>query len=327
MGFVAGLLPILYLVYADPRTEATKYLKHTVDLQAHQFGLTPETFRTPWQRITWLALGREASVGRSLQTPRYLARNAVDLLGHTFMLEVGPLALVPFAIALKTRFERPQAAELLLGGIMAISFGFGIALTYGRMLPIFTLAYGLMVVTFVAIGLDRLIGRVTMRPLPGALAALVAFALIASVPHALRVCACHHPIGPRAWQVLEEGPSRITSFIPRLDQYREPRETGERLLREIPHGAFVAALWNEVAVLKYLQLVEGQRPDLTFDVFYRPWHLQRMRRWQERYDLRERPLVGVAEIPALRPYLDRADSVSYAPGKYFYVQRTPIRLS
>ena len=303
VGFVAGLLPILYLVYADPRTEATNYLKYTVDLQAHQFGLTPETFRTPWQRISWL-----------------------DLLGHTFLFEVGPLALVPFVIALKTRFERPRAADLLLGGIMAISFGFGIASTFGRMLLIFTLPFGIMVVTFVAIGLDRLLVRVATRPLLRALAALAAFALIASLPHALRVRACHHPIGPRAWQVVEEGPPQMASFIPRLDQYREPRETGERLLREIPRGAFVAGHWNEIEALKYLQLVEGQRPDLTFDVFYRPWHLQRMRRWQERFDLRERPIVGVGEIPMLRPYLDCADSVSYAQGKYFYVQRTPIRL-
>ena len=265
-------------------------------------------------------------MGGSLGNPRYLARNALDLLGHTFLFEVGPLALVPFVIALKTRFERPRAADLLLGGIMAISFGFGIASTFGRMLLIFSLPFGIMVVAFVAIGLDRLLGRVAMRPLLRVLAALAAFALIASLPHALRVRACDHPIGPRAWQVVEEGPPQIASFIPRLDQYREPRETGERLLREIPHGAFVLGHWSEIEALKYLQLVEGQRPDLTFDVFYHPWHLQRMRRWQERCDLRERPFVGVGDIPYLRPYLDRADSVSYAPGKYFYVQRTPIRL-
>jgi len=263
-----------------------------------------------------------------LGKPLNLAKGAVDLLGHTFMFEVGPLALVPFAIALKTRFKRRQTADLLLGGIMATSFGFGVAFLGDdrRMLPIFTLPYGLMVATFVAIGLDRLISSVAMRPLLRALSALVAFALIASATHALRVRACQRPIGPRAWRVIEEGPPQITSFILRLDQYREPRETGERLLREIPHGAFVSALWNEIAVLKYLQLVEGQRPDLTFDPFYYPWHLQRMRRWQERYDLRERPFVGVGKIPALRPYLDHADSVSYAPGKYFYIQRTPIRL-
>ena len=257
-----------------------------------------------------------------------LAKGAVDLLGHTFMFEVGPLALVPFAVALKTRFKRRQTADLLLGGIMAITFGFGVAF-HGddrRMLPIFTLPYGLIVATFVAIGLDQLISSVAMRPLLRVLAVLIAFALIASAPHVLRVRACQRPIGPRAWRVIEEGPPRITSFILRLDQYHEPRETGERLLRDIPPGAFVAALWNEIAVLKYLQLVEGQRPDLTFDPFYYPWHLQRMRRWQERYDLRERPFVGVGKIPALRPYLDHADSVSYAPGKYFYIQRTPIRL-
>ncbi len=327
VGFVVGLLPIFYLVYADPRTEATNYLKYTVDLQAHMFGLTPETFHTPWQRLPWLMFGREwASVGRMVR-PLILVRNVIDLLGHSFMFEVGPLALVPFVVALKTRPGRPQAADLLLGGTMLSSFVFGIAFIGGdsRMLPINTVPYGLMVVAFVAIGLDRLIASAPMRPLLRVLVALVVFVLIAAVPHALRVLASHHPIGPRAWQVVEEGPPQITSFILRLDQYREPREVGERLMREIPHGAFVAALWNEIAVLKYLQLVEGQRPDLTFDPFYLG-HLQRMKGWQEKYDLRERPFVGVGDMPELRPYLDRADSVSYAPGKYFFVQRSPIRL-
>ena len=326
VGFAVGLLPILYLVYTDPRTEATNYLKYTVDLQAHQFGLTPETFRTPWQRISWLALGREVSLGDHLASPRHLVRNSLDMLAHTFLFEVGPLALVPFAIMLKSRLKRPQATDLLLAGIMVLSFCFGVASTDGRMLPVFTLPYGLMVIVFVAIGIDQLIGSVAMWPLPRMLVAVAAFVLIASLPNALRVYASRHPIGPLAWQVLEEGPPRITSFIPRLDQYREPREIGERLLREIPHGAFVAVLWNELAVLKYLQLVEGRRRDLAFDAYYHPWHLQRMRRWQERFDLRERPIVGVGEIPMLRPYLDCADSVSYAQGKYFYVQRTPIRL-
>lgn len=96
---MAGLLPILHLVYADPRTEATNYLRYTVDLQAHQFGLTPETFRAPWPRITWLALGREVAVGGYLRTPWYPARNAVDLLGRTFIFEVGPLAAARPALA------------------------------------------------------------------------------------------------------------------------------------------------------------------------------------------------------------------------------------
>jgi hypothetical protein len=327
-GFAVGLLPILYLVYADPRTDATNYLKYTVDLQAHQFGLTPETFRTPWQRIPWLVLGRESSSVGRLVSPLTLVKNVVDLLGHTFLFEVGPLALVPLAIALRTRLRRPRATDLLLAGVLLISSGFGVAFmgASDRMLPINTLPYDLTVVAFVAIGLDRLIASVAVRPLPRVMAALVAAALIASVPHALRVRAFHHPIGPRGWQVTEEGLPRIGSFVLRLDQYREPREIGERLLRRIPRGAFVAALWNEIAVLKYLQVVEGQRPDLVFDPFYYPWHLQRMRRWQETYDVRERPFVQVGEIPDLRPYLDRADSVAYTPGKYVYVQRAPIRL-
>jgi len=52
----------------------------------------------------------------------------------------------------------------------------------------------------------------------------------------------------------------------------------------------------------------------------------RMQRWQERYDLRERPFVMVGMVKKLRPHLDRADSVRIEAGPYVYVQRTPIRL-
>lgn len=325
-GFVAGLLPILYLVYADPRTEATNYLKYTVDLRAHQFGLTPETFRTPWQRISWIALGREAERATSLANPRGMIRNIVDQLGYTFMFEAGPLALVPLAVGLRTRLRRPQTMDLLLAGIMVLSFGFVIMSNDKRMLPIFTLPYSLMVATFVAIGLDRLLVRTAARPLPRLLAALAAFGLIAPLPHALRVHAVRHPIGPRAWKVVEEGPPTIDSFIPRLDHFRAPREIGERCLRVIPPGAFVAGRWDTIQALVYLQQVEGKRPDLTFDSFYYPWHLARMQRWQERYDLRERPFVMVGMVAKLRPHLDRADSVRIDAGPTLYIQRTPIRL-
>ena len=325
-GFVAGLLPILYLVYADPRTDATNYLKYTVDLPSHQFGLTPETFRTPWQRITWLVLGREAEGATNLGNLRGVASNIINQLGYTFLFEAGPLALVPLAVGLWARLKRPQTMDLLLAGILVASLGFVAMSNDMRMLPIFTLPYSLMVATFVAIGLDQLLLRAVTRPLPRLLAALAAFGLIASLPHALRVHAIRHPIGPRAWQVTEEGPPRIESFIPRLDHFRAPREIGERCLRAIPHGAFVAARWDTIQPLIYLQQVEGKRPDLTFDSFYYPWHLERMRRWQEKYDLRERPFVMVGMVKKLRPHLDLADSVRIEAGPYIYIQRTPIRL-
>jgi hypothetical protein len=325
-GFVAGLLPILYLVYADPRTEATNYLKYTVDLQAHQFGLTPETFRTPWKRITWLALGREAEGATSLGDLRGVIRNIIDQLGYTFCFDAGPLALVPLAVGLSTRLRRPQTMDLLLAGILVMSLGFVAMSNDTRMLPIFTLPYSLMVATFVAIGLDQLLVRAVTRPLPRLLAALAAFGLIASLPHALRVHASRHPIGPRAWHVIEEGPPRIDSFIPRLDHFRAPREIGERCLRVIPPGAFVISRWDTIQPLVYLQQVEGKRTDLTFDSFYYPAHLARMQRWQERYDLRKRPFVMVGMVEKLRPHLDRADSVRIEAGPYIYIQRSPIRL-
>jgi hypothetical protein len=326
LGFVAGLLPILYLAYADPRTEATNYLKYTVDLAAHQFGLTPETFHTPWQRISWIALGAEAPRAEFLRHPRQVAGNVQDLLGYTFLFDYGPLALIPLALGLRARLRRPRAADLLLAGILATSFAFGVVSVTRRMLPIFTLGYVLGVATFVAIGLDRLLARLPARALPRTLAALAAFALIAPLPHALRVQACHRPIGPRAFQVVEEGPPRIASFLPRLDRYREPREAGERCLSAIPPGSFVTGRWNATRGLVYLQQVEGRRPDLTLDSFYYPWHLERMRRWQESHDVRQRPFVAVDPIPELRACLDRADSVRISPELTLYVQRTPLRL-
>jgi len=326
-AFVVGLLPILYLVYADANTEATNWLKFTIDLQSHQLGLTPETFHTPWQRIPWLALGGQWKAGTVLGTPWFLLRNLIDQLAYTFLFDVGPLALVPLAIALARQLGRAHTDRRMLAGIMVLSLGFGISSVRGGVAPIYALPYGLMISTFVAIGLDHLICRTGSRPLPRVLVALAAFAMIAPLPHALRAYAARHPIGPRAWSVTEEGRPQIRSFIPRLDHFREPREVSERLLRELPYGAFVAEDWDLFGAMHFLQLVEGQRPDLTLVSFYFPGHLERLRRWQERFDLRERPVVTVGVIvPLMRPYLDRPDSVSYAPGKYYYVQRTPLLL-
>jgi hypothetical protein len=326
LGFLAGLLPILYLVYADARTEATNYLKTTIEFQSHEFGLAAETFHAAWQRIPWLVLGREAGMGTHLGNPLDMARNAADLLAYTFLFEVGPLALVPLAIAIGARCRRPRATDWLFCGILVLSFGFAIASGDRRVTPIYALPYSLMIVTLMAIGLDRLIEAAGPRPLSRWLTALVAFVLIAPLPHALRAHAARHPIGPRGWQVIEEGPPPVTSFVPRLDQYRETREVSENLLRLAPHGAFVVGDWDAIKPLEYLQLVEGRRPDLTFDTFHYPWHLPRLQRWQERHDLRARPIVVIGRaIQRLQPYLDRADTLAYAPGLYGCVQRTPLR--
>ena len=326
-GFLAGLTPVLYLVWADQVPHAMNYLDATLELDANQFGLTRATFDEPWERIPWLLLGDQSARSNFLGHPRILARHLIDAGGVVWLFELGPLAIVPAALGAWRLWRTRRLAAALAAAVVMLTFGFTAAFTYGKLQPIFLAVATLLVAVAVALGLEPLAARFLPRAASWArsAAALAGLAALILTPHALRLRGQERPIPPHGWRFEEEGPPRIGTLWPSLAGYREPRLDGEATLEAIPPGALVLGRWNEIMVLAYLCRVEGRRPDLTLDPFYHPWHLLRVARWQERHDLRQRPVVVLYRVPEVMPHLDRPDSVQVRGGHWIWIQRTPVR--
>jgi hypothetical protein len=325
LGFLAGLTPYLYLVWADHVPHAMNYLNAIVELDAGQFGLTRATFDQPWERIPWLIVGREAVRWVFLGHPRILGSHLLDALGVEWLFELGPLAILPAALGvMQLARTRPRVTALGVA-IAALSVTFTAAFMFGSLVPVFLSGVTLLLAVTTTMGGETLFERLRgPRALRG-LAACAALAALVLVPHALRLNAYEHPIPPQGWRVEEESPPRMATLWPSLRGYRAPREYGEAALRAIPEGSLVLGRWAEIMVLVYLQKVEGMRPDLTLDPFYHPWHLLRVARWEAQHDVGRTPIVFLYRRPELAPHLDRPDSVRVDDEHWIWIQRTPIR--
>jgi hypothetical protein len=327
LGFLAGLTPYLYLVWADHVPHAMNYLNAIVETDAGQFGLTRATFDQPGERIPWLIVGREAVRWVFLGHPRILWSHLLDACGVEWLFELGPLALLPAAIgALHLARTRPGMTRLATA-IVALSVAFTASFMFGSLVPVFLSVVTLLLAAVATLGGGILYARLWPRG-PVAVRRLLAGAALAALvlaPQALRLHAYRHPIPPQRWQVEEESPPRIATLWPSLSGYRSPRRYGEAALRAIPEGSLVLGRWNEIMVLVYLQQVEKMRPDLTLDPFYHPWHLLRVARWEAKHDVARTPIVFLYRRPELEPHLDRPDSVRVDDAHGIWIQRTPLR--
>src|SRR5437773_1489322 len=289
-AFAAGLTPSLYLVWADTQDYPFNYLRLVSQIQMPN-GPTPD-FDTPWKRVAWLVTSR--GLYPSFPYPfslRTTVGGVARCLAELFLFELGPVA-PPFILwgSLRVRRAHPTAA-LILAGVAAATLLFSGAIAPGTHMGIFLLACTLVCAIFIAAGIEPLIAR-------GAAPAALAIALLVVPPHAIRTRATDHPIGRWRLQTVQEDPTLGPERLPNLRGFHAPREYGEQALATIPRDALVFAEWSEFANLRYFQIVEHRRPELTLQTMSSKNLLLRMQRWQESHGIERAPFVFLSRPPA-----------------------------
>src|SRR5262249_34236195 len=158
------------------------------------------------------------------------------------------------------------AAGAVLLGIGAIGLAIASGITQIRLLTVFLIPCVLVAALLAGLAVDGLVAPLAGRrgPVLGIGAGLLAALLVIPAPHLLRAAARDHPIGPYGWSALEEWEPRISGLVPLLRGYDEPRRYAGRVMRALPAHSFAIGKWREITALKYLQIVEGVRPDVTF---------------------------------------------------------------
>jgi len=321
--FAAGLSPYAYLLVVDPHTQATNYLRYSIELSAGQFGLTPGNFSSPLRRLMWLLFGSESHPVWYTRPPGGLARNALAGLAQLGLFELGPPGVLLAAAGAWRLARRPGAERALLLGIGAIGLVIAAGVTQIRLLTIFMIPCVLVATLLAGFGVDALIAPLARRrgAPAGIAAALLAALIVIPVPHLLRLASRSRPI--LGATVLEEWDPRITGLVPSMRGYDEPRRYAERVMNALPAHAMAIGKWREITALKYLQTIEGARPDVILDPWYDA-HLARLARWQATRDPRDHPFVVIGPIPGLRPRLGVVDSLALGGGDYLLIRRAPI---
>lgn len=267
-GVLIGFLPYIYVFQVDASGHPMNYLNTVVDARGGTFGLAPEAFDDPWERIGWLLLGCEARPFHYYTDPRAMAWNAMATIQRQALFETGPAAL---ALALiggvaLARANRRLAATLLSLG--TASFLWTAALANARLSQTFQLPLTLVLSLVAGMGVAAVAGRVAGgRAAVAATLAIVLIAGVALVPHALRERARSAPIAGTSY--VPEGGPPVRGLLPSFRGYREPRVSGEAVLAALPPRALVIARWRDLTTLWYLREVEGRRRDVTLDPVYR----------------------------------------------------------
>jgi len=332
-AFAIGLSPYAYLAFADRQFTATNYLRTTIELSAHQFGLAAASFASPLPRVMWVLFGSESHPVQFARPPGGLLRNGVTAIAQLVLFELGPLAAGLAAIGAWRIARRRGPERFVLAALGASGLAFAAAVTQLRLIPIFMMPALLAAGALVGAGVDAVLERIPrshpsppgIRAAGGLLVGAAVALLVIPWPHLLRVRAHAHPIGPLRWQAIEESDPSITGLLPSLRGRDEARRFGERVLRALPPNAYAIGKWRNITVLNYLHTVEGRRPDLTLDPWYDA-HVARLERWQAEHDIRDHPFVVVGAIPELRGLLGAADSVAFGEGDYLLVRRAPLVL-
>jgi hypothetical protein len=318
LALLLGLLPYLYTAYADRHFPLTSYLHYAIEPASGQYGLTPATFDTPVERLRFLVFGAEARPHLFLFHPRLLLMNLGVGWGRFAAFEIGPLTCLLALAGLHPLAARDRGAVWLLAAIALVTPLLGGLIVTGPVLNVFMMASVIAVVALAACGLDAWASRAAP------LAMLLALAAIA-LPHALRTRAVSHPLGASWMRMVPEGPPEVRSFLPQLRHETAARRVAEQTLAAIPESSFVAATWDRVMPLKYLQSAEHRRTDLTIDPWYEPAHAVRLSAWQHEYSLRTRPVVVVGHIPGLVERLSSPEVHALADGTPLYIERAHVR--
>ncbi len=306
-AFIVGLLPYLYLFWADQAAYPMNYLDYTIEPAGNQYGLTARTFDDPWERVPWLILGHESQPTVFLVHLRPMLLQMLRVLSMEFIYHFGPVAVPFFVMGIYQALRKLRRRVSLLFGIIIASVIFGAGFGPGRMLQIFIIPSTIGVAVIVSFGVWFLLERLgavdhDSHPVAGAgaggwpkqwkvyaLLVLIVFSMVA-VPHAMRVRLQDSRTFPHALKMQVEGEPEIKTFIPRLSDFWEPRQYGERVLDILPENSFVVGKWKEIMVLYYLHYIEGARLDITLEP-YNAAHYIRLNRWQEQYDLSTHPIV------------------------------------
>jgi hypothetical protein len=231
--------------------------------------------------------------------------------------EVGPLAALLGLGGIAALWGRDRGAARLLIAIALVSPLYAALVVDGPLLDVFLLSSTVAVAGLAACGLDGLFARVRSS---APLAVPVALAAVA-LAHELRVRADARPLGAPWMHVQEKGSPHLTTFVPQLRHEHAARDRAQEILAAIPESSFVAARWEQVMTMKYLQSAEGVRTDLTLDPWYEPSHVVRLERWQHAHALRTHPVVMVDQIPGLVVRLQDADIRRLKNGTRLWIER------
>jgi len=315
-----GLSPYLTLAVADHQTTLTNYLHYAIEPAGGQYGLSPAAFDSPVERLLFLLFGPESHPHDFLHHLPTATMNLGVAWLRFAAFEVGPLALLVAAGGYGALASRDAAGARMLAAIALVSSIYTALLVDGPLFVAFMESTTIAVAALAACGLDALIARAPAR---APLAVALAIAAIA-LPHELRVRADHRPPHWLPWLRVVTKEPPIDRFFPQLRGQRAARDQAAATLAAIPESSFVAARWERVMTMKYLQSVEGVRMDLTLDPWYEPAHRMRLDRWRRAHALATHPVVVVEPIAGLIARLTRPSVVRLRDGTKLFIERRAV---
>ena len=324
-SFIAGLAPYAYCIWADSSGCPMNYLRYSIELSSGQYGLTEETFADPFRRLFWLVRGGNAA-SIKLFDPAELARTSAQLFITQFIYQFGIVALPVFVIGIIHLLRHRNKKAWILFGTILTAAVFTIVFGDRRMVSIFAMPITIFVATAISFGLLVLSRRFfgdgrRLSPREALIAVLFVAAMIAT-PHLIRSSWDGSASIKKSMKVLVEAEPDITTIIPNLRNYTEPRDFAERVLSLVPRDALVVGLWDIMALF-YLHHVEGMRPDITLEPYF-PEHYVRLERWDDRHDLAERPIVFVGRITSRMKNLECLEKITVDEESSMYVCRGPF---
>ena len=318
VAFALGLTPYLYLAWADRHFPLTSYLHFTVEPASGQFGVTPATFDTEIERLRFLVFGAESRPHDFVHHPRLALVNLGVAWARFVAFEVGPLAAVLALVGLR---GRDSVVTRLLLAFAVVTSVFSAFIVDGALLNVFMMGSVMGVLALAACGVDVALGS-----LGGKTLAAVALAIASLVfAHWLRVRVEHRPLFAPWLRMEQEGMAPVHGFPLQLRGERTARMLAEDTFVAIPESSFVAAKWERVMTMKYLQAAEGVRRDLTLDPWYEPAHEVRISAWQHEHSLARHPVVVVGRIPGLVERLSAPVTHTLHDGTTLYIERRRVR--
>jgi len=229
--------------------------------------------------------------------PALLSDRLAVLRDILLMQFEGPL-LLAMLIGGALLLWRSHRAFLLIGGALLLN-GF-VALTYRAPQTVEYLMPAYVCLALLLGGaLGALLALPVARSAPTALALLMALILYLGTAQAL----AHYP-----------------SFA-LLHHDRSARTYAEEILQTAPPQALILANWHRATSLRYLQVVEGQRPDVTIRYVHPQGSTPLPELWREEIDrhIQEKPVVVTNFYPQFE-----ASSYRFRPlGEAFLVQKEP----
>jgi hypothetical protein len=324
-SFIAGLVPYLYLVWADSAHLPMNYLDYTIELGSRQFGLSESTFSNPFRRVFWLLAGDE-SRQTHIHDVRFMARTTMQLGVTLFVYQFSLLAIPLFAIGGWNLLRHRDRKTWMLAGMLLASAVFCVIVGNRRMVMIYAWPMAIATAIVLSFGLSSLLSTISgggsqHRARTVVAGVLITITLVVSA-HLIRYYWDGQEKIKTSMKIAMEQETPFEGILPDLSGYREPRILGEEIMRLIPENALVVFKWK-YTILYYLHYIEGARPDISMDPYY-PSHLIRLRRWAETHDLNRCPIVFVGRVGGLIDDFEGLVEVPVDGGVDLYIFRGPF---